>query len=300
MAGLTPGAPAPAVRQEGAHAPRSLLSFLPLGGARRGRRPRAARRLLARRRALRRPRSLPYAARSRRRAARGGDARRARRPRHRGVGGRRHLPALPRRPDRGEPPSATVYERVYDAERPELFFKSSAWRVRGPDASRSRIRADSTLDVPEPELALVVNAARRDRRLHVCNDMSSRAIEGENPLYLPQAKMLRRRVRARPRHPARLGGRRPVRPGDRADDPPGRRGRLAGRDQHRPDAPPPRRPGRLPVPRRAPSRDGAVLSTGTGLVPELDFTLPPGDRVRIRVDGVGTLANDVLPALEIR
>ena len=77
---------------------------------------------------------------------------------------------------------------VYDAERPELFFKSAAWRVAGP-AGRSAIRADSDVDVPEPELALVVNAFGEIVGYTVCNDVSSRSIEGENPLYLPQAKV---------------------------------------------------------------------------------------------------------------
>ena len=83
--------------------------------------------------------------------------------------------------------SADVYDRVYAAERPELFFKSAAWRVSGPGAPVS-IRADSSIDVPEPELAAVLNADGAVAGYTICNDMSSRSIEGENPLYLPQAK----------------------------------------------------------------------------------------------------------------
>src|SRR6202035_3019062 len=84
--------------------------------------------------------------------------------------------------------SADIYDRVYAAERPELFFKSAAWRVSGPGAPVS-VRSDSSIDVPEPELAVVLNAAGAVAGYTICNDMSSRSIEGENPLYLPQAKI---------------------------------------------------------------------------------------------------------------
>jgi 2-dehydro-3-deoxy-D-arabinonate dehydratase len=84
--------------------------------------------------------------------------------------------------------SADIYDRVYAAERPELFFKSAAWRVCGPGAPVS-VRADSSIDVPEPELAVVLNYAGEVAGYTICNDMSSRSIEGENPLYLPQAKI---------------------------------------------------------------------------------------------------------------
>src|SRR5450432_3600252 len=80
------------------------------------------------------------------------------------------------------------YARVYEAERPELFFKSSPHRVVGP-GGQVRLRADSRWNVPEPELTLAVNAAGRIFGVTVGNDMSSRDIEGENPLYLPQAKV---------------------------------------------------------------------------------------------------------------
>jgi 2-dehydro-3-deoxy-D-arabinonate dehydratase len=83
--------------------------------------------------------------------------------------------------------SADIYELVYHAARPELFFKSAAWRVAG-DGQPIALRSDSTLDVPEPEVALVVNAFGEIAGYTICNDVSSRSIEGENPLYLPQAK----------------------------------------------------------------------------------------------------------------
>lgn len=83
---------------------------------------------------------------------------------------------------------ADVYEKVYDAERPELFFKALGWRSVG-DGAPVRIRADSSWNVPEPELCLVINSALEIVGYCAANDMSSRAIEGANPLYLPQAKM---------------------------------------------------------------------------------------------------------------
>ncbi|TMK55603.1 MAG: fumarylacetoacetate hydrolase, partial [Actinobacteria bacterium] len=81
----------------------------------------------------------------------------------------------------------TPYDRVYTAERPELFSKTAGWRVRGPGQPIA-VRADSTWDVPEPELTLVLNASARIVAYTIGNDVSSRSIEGENTLYLPQAK----------------------------------------------------------------------------------------------------------------
>jgi 2-dehydro-3-deoxy-D-arabinonate dehydratase len=83
---------------------------------------------------------------------------------------------------------ADVYERVYTAERPELFFKSAGWRVQG-HGQPIRVRADSAWNVPEPELTLVANALGEIVGYTAGNDISSRSIEGENPLYLPQAKV---------------------------------------------------------------------------------------------------------------
>ena len=82
---------------------------------------------------------------------------------------------------------ADVYERVYDAERPEIFFKGLGWRTRG-DREAIRVRGDSDWNVPEPELTLVINRSGHIVGYTVGNDVSSRSIEGENPLYLPQAK----------------------------------------------------------------------------------------------------------------
>jgi 2-dehydro-3-deoxy-D-arabinonate dehydratase len=83
---------------------------------------------------------------------------------------------------------ANVYDKVYDAQRPELFFKTMGWRVVGTGAS-VRIRKDSTWNVPEPEVTLVINTHGEIVGYTIGNDLSSRDIEGENPLYLPQAKM---------------------------------------------------------------------------------------------------------------
>lgn len=82
---------------------------------------------------------------------------------------------------------ADVYQKVYEAERPEIFFKSAGWRARG-HGQLVRIRRDATWNVPEPELVLVINSSGEIVGYTVGNDMSSRDIEGENPLYLPQAK----------------------------------------------------------------------------------------------------------------
>ena len=96
------------------------------------------------------------------------------------------------------------YDRVYDAERPELFLKATPSRVVGPGGAL-RIRRDSEWNVPEPELTLVLSPSMRLVGYTIGNDMSSRDIEGANPLYLPQAKVYGRLLRARPLHHARRG-----------------------------------------------------------------------------------------------
>jgi len=89
---------------------------------------------------------------------------------------------------KAESTTGDIYQKVYEAERPELFFKAAGWRVVGP-GDAIRVRADSRWNVPEPELTLVVNAHREVIGYTAGNDVSSRDIEGENPLYLPQAKV---------------------------------------------------------------------------------------------------------------
>jgi 2-dehydro-3-deoxy-D-arabinonate dehydratase len=191
---------------------------------------------------------------------------------------------------------ADVYARVYAAQRPELFFKSPAWRVCGPGEPIG-IRDDSPVNVPEPELALVCNAHAEIVGVTICNDVSSRSIEGENPLYLPQAKVYTGACALGPGVvPAwevpdlrALTITAEVRRGAAA----AWQGQTSTGQLHRD----------LPdlvayLFRHASFPHGAVLSTGTGLVPELDFTLEPGDEVRIGIDGIGTLANIVRPATE--
>ena len=188
--------------------------------------------------------------------------------------------------------SADVYDRVYAAERPELFFKSAAWRVSGPGEPVS-VRADSTIDVPEPELAVVLNAAGAVAGYTICNDMSSRSIEGENPLYLPQAKIY-------------LGGCAVgpwIVPVWEIPDPYAltieltisRRGETAWQGSSSTSALH-RKIGELAawLFREDEFPAGVVLSTGTSLVPDLPFTLEAGDEVRIGVSEIGELVNPVV------
>lgn len=184
-----------------------------------------------------------------------------------------------------------VYTRVYDAPRPELFFKCPAWRaVTGGEPVA--VRPDSEVTVPEPELALVLTSRGQVLGYTVCNDMSSRDIEGANPLYIPQAKTyagscaLAAAVR-----PAweiedvkSLG----IRVDVQRDGVSAFAGQTSTAQLHRP----------LEelvayLMRGMEFPAGVVLSTGTGIVPELDFTLRPGDRIEITIDEVGTLDNPV-------
>lgn len=189
---------------------------------------------------------------------------------------------------------ADVYARVYDADRPELFFKSPAWRVCA-DGEPIGVRPDSDIDVPEPELALVINAHAQIVGLSVCNDVSSRTIEGVNPLYLPQAKFYDGACALGP-------GIRPVwEVSDPADLDVSVTVDRSGAEVWRADTSTAlmhRTFGDLVtyLYRAVSFPDGAVLSTGTGTVPELDFTLLHGDVVTIDVAEVGTLRNQVRTA----
>jgi 2-dehydro-3-deoxy-D-arabinonate dehydratase len=191
---------------------------------------------------------------------------------------------------------AQVYDLVYEAARPELFFKSVAWRVVTDDEPVA-IREDSELDVPEAELALVVNAHAEIVGYTVCNDMSSRSIEGKNPLYLPQAKLYAGSC-------AVASGIRPAweipDPGDLAVELTVRREGATAWHGETNTAAMYRTPEDLVAWLFAQQSfpDGVILSTGTGLVPEMDFTLQPGDVVRIVIDQVGTLVNPVLSGKE--
>ena len=187
---------------------------------------------------------------------------------------------------------ADVYTRVYEAQRPELFFKSVAWRVVG-DGEPVGVRADSESNTPEPELALVLNAAAEIVGLTICNDVSSRSIEGANPLYLPQAKVYTGSCALGPA----------IRPIWEVRDPLDlaisgtitRAGSVvwsaatSSAQLHRSldDL-----IGHLFRAMSFPH--GVILSTGTGIVPELDLTLTAGDVVRIEIEDVGVLTNPVI------
>jgi 2-dehydro-3-deoxy-D-arabinonate dehydratase len=189
-----------------------------------------------------------------------------------------------------ESAEASVYDRVYDAPRPELFFKAPGWRVRGPGEPVG-IRADSEWDVPEPELALVVAADLSIAGFTIGNDMSSRTIEGDNPLYLPQAKTYDGSCAlgpalvpvgaVSPPFPLRLVV---LRDGAAIVDEATSSARI-------------RRPlaelvGYLGRALELPS--GAILLTGTGIVPGGAFSLQEGDVVRIEAGPLGTLENPVV------
>jgi 2-dehydro-3-deoxy-D-arabinonate dehydratase len=183
-----------------------------------------------------------------------------------------------------------VYSRVYLAERPELFFKAHGTGVIGPHGQVG-IRADATWNVPEPELAVVINPALEVVGLTIGNDMSSRDIEGANPLYLPQAKVYTASCALGPG----------IVVGAVADWPETTirlrieraqqaifEGQVDTRRIHRKLAELVSYLGRgLRFP------DGVVLLTGTGIVPPPDFTLRPGDLVQITIDAIGTLRNVV-------
>jgi len=189
---------------------------------------------------------------------------------------------------------ADVYARVYAAARPELFFKSPAWRVCG-DGEPIGIRPDSEISVPEPELALVCNSRAEIVGVTICDDVSSRSIEGQNPLYLPQAKIYSGACALGP-------GITPVWEltglGTLAITVAVRRGASVAWSGQTSTARLHRDLTELVgyLFRCASFPHGVIVSTGTGLVPELSFTLLPGDEVRIGIDGVGTLTNVVRPA----
>jgi 2-dehydro-3-deoxy-D-arabinonate dehydratase len=185
---------------------------------------------------------------------------------------------------------ATFYDKVYDADRPELFFKSTPHRVSAPGAA-VRIRADSQWNVPEPELTLAIDSRGRIFGYTAGNDMSSRDIEGENPLYLPQAKVYAGSAAVGPclvMDAAPPGADTVIaldiyRGGDRVFEGTTTVGRIKRplaslaewlfRDNSFPH--------------------GCYLMTGTGIVPPDSFTLRSGDEVRITIEPAGTLINPV-------
>jgi 2-dehydro-3-deoxy-D-arabinonate dehydratase len=184
-----------------------------------------------------------------------------------------------------------VYDLVYDAERPEIFLKATPQRVSDPGEPVT-IRSDSTWDVPEPELALVLNRHGEIVGYTVGNDMSSRSIEGENPLYLPQAKIYDGSASLGPvvvlaseiGNPLALRIELVIeRGGSEAF-----RGETSTEQIHR----------SLDelaayLFRGSAHPEGAFLMTGTGIVPPDDFTLQDGDVVHVTIEGIGTLTNPV-------
>jgi 2-dehydro-3-deoxy-D-arabinonate dehydratase len=195
-----------------------------------------------------------------------------------------------RREESKESGAAVFYSKVYDAERPELFFKAPGWRAIGPDA-KIRIRKDANWNVPEPELVLVINADRQIVGYTLGNDVSSRDIEGENPLYLPQAKVYDGSCSIGPA----------IWVSNQSFD---RNTEItlaverAGKSIFE---------GNVPLLRiRREFNElveylyrelsfpaGAFLFTGTGIVPPNDFTLISGDLVKITVAPIGELINEV-------
>src|SRR4051794_22807148 len=183
------------------------------------------------------------------------------------------------------------YDKVYDAERPELFFKAAPGRVRGPGAAIG-VRADSGWDVPEPELALMISADGEILGYTIGNDVSSRSIEGENPLYLPQAKVYRGSCALGPCIV-------PVAEAPAPEDMEITLRILRGGEQvfegSTQVALLKRRPEEL-VRWLFKAQDfpaGAILLTGTSVIPAPEFTLRGGDEVRIAITGLGELVNTV-------
>ncbi|MCP3691289.1 MAG: DUF2437 domain-containing protein [Planctomycetaceae bacterium] len=188
--------------------------------------------------------------------------------------------------------SASCYDRVYESPRPELFLKATPHRVSGP-GQPLRIRQDASWNVPEPEITCVVNARLELVGFTVGNDMSSRDIEGENPLYLPQAKVYRQcaglgpcvtLIDAMPTRAETMIRLKIERDGAAVFEGETDVDQMArtfedlieylGRDQEFPA--------------------GVFLMTGTGVVPDSDFTLAAGDVVHITIDGIGTLTNPIV------
>tara|TARA_R110002124_G_scaffold57700_1_gene161229 strand:+ start:197 stop:1033 length:837 start_codon:yes stop_codon:yes gene_type:complete len=184
----------------------------------------------------------------------------------------------------------TFYEKVYNAERPELFMKSTGPRVKG-HLEKVRIRKDSTWDVPEPELTLLVSSSGKILGYTIGNDMSSRSIEGENPLYLPQAKVYNGSAAL---GPCILLTEKPLAKDTEIKLEVIRDSNLIFSDAITIDQI---------------KRDfaelitflyaeysfpvGSFLMTGTGIVPGSDFTLASRDVVKIHINGIGTLINTV-------
>ena len=192
--------------------------------------------------------------------------------------------------EEAETDARDVYALVYDADRPELFLKDAAMRRTVGPGGTIRTRSDARWSVPEPELGVVIGAGGEPVAVTIGNDVSSRDIEGANPLYIPQAKIFAGGCAIGPSLAV---------PED-WDQPWAIRLRITddGRDVFAGEtstAKMRRSPRDLVswVVRDNPVPAGSVLLTGTGLVPEDDYTLLPGHRVEITIEGIGTLVNTV-------
>jgi len=182
------------------------------------------------------------------------------------------------------------YDRVYSAERPEIFFKAMPQRVVG-DHDTVNIRRDSTWDVPEPELTLYINSFGEIQGYTCGNDMSSRSIEGENPLYLPQAKSYERSAAL---GPCLYVPEAPISRDTTISITITRGGQEMFNDSiqlNRMKRELPELAGYLY--RELDFPHGCYLMTGTGMVPGNDFTLQVGDVVAITIKGIGTLTNTI-------
>jgi 2-dehydro-3-deoxy-D-arabinonate dehydratase len=183
---------------------------------------------------------------------------------------------------------ADFYDKVYEADRPELFFKATASRVSNP-GEKVNIRKDSTWDVPEPELTLVISPKGKIQGFTIGNDMSSRSIEGENPLYLPQAKvyegcaaigpciLVQNEIPESSKINLEI-----YRGGALAASGETDLSQLKRKPQELADWL--YRANTFPI--------GCLMMTGTGIVPD-GFTLREGDQVTIRIEGIGVLENEV-------
>jgi len=187
---------------------------------------------------------------------------------------------------------ASHYDQVYTADRPELFFKATPARVRGP-GDPLRARSDSIWTVPEPELALVISPEMKLAGFTVGNDMSARDIEGENPLYLPQAKLYNDSCGLGPCVFV------PEKPLDRAATKITLTVKREGSEVERGET----NLGEMArsfedliswLGRENDFPNGAILLTGTGVVPADEFSLENGDIVAIEITGIGTLTNPIV------
>jgi 2-dehydro-3-deoxy-D-arabinonate dehydratase len=186
--------------------------------------------------------------------------------------------------------ATSVYSRVYDAGRPELFFKAEGWRVVGPDEPIG-VRRDSGSNAPEPELVLVLDARMQIVGFSIGNDVSSRSIEGDNPLYLPQAKIYERSCAVGPCIVPATAAALPfaiemtiTRNGTNVF-----KGNVTTAAMRRGMEDLVAYLGRaLQFPH------GCLLMTGTGIVPPLSFSLQPGDSAIVCISGLGTLRNPVV------